>query len=61
MKKLSQKNQDLGFDSYWNLSELNNYEILTKSDLYFVMKSSFLTNKQRRRVTKRPRRLNKKN
>lgn len=61
MKKLSQKNRDLGFDSYWNLSELNSYEILTKSDLYFVMKCSFLINKQQRKVSKKQRRSNKKN
>jgi hypothetical protein len=63
MKKLSQRNQDSGFnfDSYWNLSGLNSYEILTRSDDYLVKKSSFLINKQQRRVIKRPRRLNKKN
>lgn len=61
MKKLSQKDRDLGFDSYWNLSELNSYEILTRADDYFLKKSSFLINKHQRKVTKRPRSLNKKN
>lgn len=61
MKKLSQKDLDLGFDLRWNLSELNSYEILTRVDDYFLKKSSFLINKHQRKVTKRPKRLNKKN